>query len=118
MQKFYKGLFEPLKITLVSRQVVLVDIGNDCHHRLQIQERSITFVRFRNQVVTQPKFCMAGRAIELTADNIGWINITLRQYTSHQTRGGSLTMRTGYRNTPTKSHQFGKHFGTSHNRDA
>ena len=92
--------------------MVVIDIGNNCHHRLQIEKRRVTFVRFSHEVIAKAKPGMPAGTDELATNHVSRIDITPRQHTRNQTGGGGLAMGSGNRNAAPETHQLGQHFGT------
>ncbi len=53
--------------------MVFVDIGDHCQHRLQIEERGITLVRFGDQHLAFTKMGVTAAGIQAPADDEGRI---------------------------------------------
>lgn len=49
------------------------DIGDNRHHRLQMQERCITLICFGNQAMTMPQTRMNARRFYQPTVNEGWV---------------------------------------------
>ena len=52
MKELDKRLVIRAHVTLVVLHVVGLYVGNDRHHRQQMQERGIALIRFNNQIIT------------------------------------------------------------------
>ena len=50
VQELDEALLEPLEVAVVRAEMIVVDVGDDGDHRLQMQERGIALVRFGDQV--------------------------------------------------------------------
>ena len=55
MKEFDKRLVIRAHVTLVVLHVVGLYVGNDRHHRQQMQERGIALIRLNNKVIARPQ---------------------------------------------------------------
>ena len=69
VDEVHKRLMQFLNAVSVSVHMVFVDIGYDGHNRRQIQERSIGFVGFGNNVFTFTQTGVGTCGVELATDN-------------------------------------------------
>ena len=53
MKELDKRLVIRAHVTLVVLHVVGLYVGNDRHHRQQMQERGIALISFNNQIITR-----------------------------------------------------------------
>ena len=109
VQKVNKRLLQVFEVALVGLHMVGFDIGDNRHHRLQMQERSIALIRFRNQVTAGAQTRMSSCRFHQPAVNKGRVQTGFGINARHHCRGRGLAMRTGNGDAVTKTHQFGQH---------
>ncbi|MNS64754.1 hypothetical protein D3C72_978920 [compost metagenome] len=98
--------------------MVSFDIGDNRYHRLQMQERRVALISFRNQITTVAEPRMNARRFNQTAINKCRIETGFRINAGDHRRGRGFAVRTGNRDAMTKTHQLSQHFCTTNNRDA
>ena len=98
--------------------MVGVNIGDHRHHRREMQERSVTLVGFRDQILTAAQFGVGVRALDLAADHERRIQPAGRQHRRDQAGGGGLAVRAGDGDAIAETHQLRQHFRASHHRHA
>ena len=74
MQETIKCLDVAVKVSLVMLHVVRLNIGNQRHHGLQMQERSVALVRFHHQILPFTQ-CRVGDLLRVRFD----FNVTPQQ---------------------------------------
>ncbi len=110
VEEVEKALLEELEITAVSRQVIVVDVGNDSNERLQTRERCVAFIGFRYQVTARAETRVTASALQKAADDESWIFTPLRQDAGHQARGRGLAVSARDGNRIAEAHELGEHF--------
>ena len=109
MDEIHKRLMQFFNAVAVSVHVVFVDIGHDGHNRCQIQERSIGFVGFGNNVFAFTQTGIGPCGVEFAADNESRVKTCRAENRSGQAGGCSFTVRTGNGDTIAEAHQFRQH---------
>ena len=51
VQEVHEALLEPLEVTVVRDEVIVVDVGDDRDERLQVRERRIALVRLGDEIM-------------------------------------------------------------------
>ena len=118
MQEADEALLQVVVTAAVVFQVVGVDVGDDRHHRLQVQEGSVRFVRFRHQILAVAKAGIAAGGSQHAADNEGRVEPGIGENRGNQAGGGGFAMRAGNGDTEAEAHQLCQHFGATDNRNA
>ena len=80
------------------------DIGDNRHHRLQMQERCITLICFGNQVPTMPQTRMNARRFYQPTVNEGWVRVPLLLDAGNHRSGCRFAVRSGNGDAMTKTH--------------
>ena len=111
MGKLYEGRLQFFKVVIVGSHMILIDVCDHGGHWLQTQERSIALVGLSNQVSTKTQFCIGACAIEQTANNKGWRQISTAENFCYQASCSGLAVSTRNGDTMTVAHEFTKHFG-------
>jgi hypothetical protein len=62
VQKFEEAAFELGEVAAVGAQMIVVDVGHDRDHRLQMHERGIAFIGFGHQVAARSETGIAARS--------------------------------------------------------
>ncbi len=109
MDEIHKRLMQFFNAVAVSVHVVFVDIGHDGHNRRQIQERSIGFVGFCDDVFAFTQTSIGTSGIEFAADNESRVKSCRAENRSGQAGGCGFTVRTGNGDTIAEAHQFCQH---------
>ena len=104
VQKVDKRLLQVFEVALVGVHMVSFNIGHYRHHRLQMQERGVALVRFRNQVTTAAEPRMRARRLYQAAVDEGRIQTALCIDARHHRRGGGFAVRAGDSDAVTKTH--------------
>ena len=73
MREVDEGAFQPGNVMTIGVHMVDVDIGDDGHHRQQIQERSVGLIRFHHDVITLPQAGIGTGRIQAATDHKGGI---------------------------------------------
>ncbi len=93
------------------------DVGHDCHHRLQMQERGVTFIRFSDQITAVTQARVYARGFDQAAVDEGRIEARFSINAGDHRRGGGFTVGSGNGDAVTKTHQLGQHLCTADHRD-
>ena len=109
VDKIDKRLMQFLNAVAVSVHMVFVDIGYDGHNRRQIQERSIGFVGFGNNVFAFTQTGVGTSGVEFAADNESRVESCRAENRSSQAGGCGFAVRTGNGDTIAEAHQFCQH---------
>ena len=109
VNKIDKRLMQFLNAVAVSVHMVFVDIGYDGHNRRQIQERSIGFIGFGNNVFAFTQTGVGTRGVELAADNESRVESCRAENRSGQAGGCGFAVRTGNSDTIAEAHQLCQH---------
>ncbi len=110
MDELHERLRQLGKIAAIGSQVVAVDIGHDRHHRLQMQERCVAFVRLGNQVTARAQLRVTSGAVQQPADHEGRIEFRRLENRRDQTGGRRLAVRSRDCDAVPVTHQFAQHF--------
>ena len=51
VQEVDEALLEPLEVAVVRGEMIVVDVGDDRHHRMQMHERRVALVGLGDQVI-------------------------------------------------------------------
>ena len=78
LREFDECLFKTCKIVTIRIHMVGIDIGNDFNDRIQIQERRIRFIRFRDDKITGTQTGIGSRTVQTATDNEGRIETAFR----------------------------------------
>ncbi|CCK01034.1 hypothetical protein BN129_540 [Cronobacter sakazakii 701] len=117
MQEVNKRLFQVLKVAMIGVHMVGFDIGHNRDHRLQMQERRVALVGFGNQITAVAEARVRPRRFHQTAVNERRVEARFGINTRYHRSGRRFAMRTGNRDTVTKTHQLRQHFGAADNRN-
>ena len=117
VQEVNKGLLQILEIAMVGVHVVGFDVGNNGHHRLQVQERCIALIRFRNQVTAMAEARMDARRFHQPAVDESRVQPGFGVNTGYHRGGGGFAMGPGNGDPVTEAHQLRQHFRTTDHRD-
>ncbi|CCJ91597.1 hypothetical protein BN132_3525 [Cronobacter turicensis 564] len=117
VQEVNKCLFQVLKVAMVGVHVVGFDIGHNRHHRLQMQERGVAFVRFGNQVTAVAKARVRTRRFHQATINERRIETRFGINARHHRGRRRFAMRTCHGDAVTKTHQLRQHLGAADNRN-
>ena len=117
-RKSTKLLLQPREISLVRAEMIVVDIGDDGDHRLQMHERGIALVGFGDQIAARAEARIAVGALQAAADHERRVEPALGEDARHQTRGGGLAVRARDRDGVAKAHELAQHLRARHDRDA
>ncbi len=98
--------------------MVGVDVGYHRHHRLQVQEAGVAFVRFGDQVTAAAQLGIGTGRGQTATDDEGRIEPACCEHRSQQAGGGGLAMGSGDGDAMPIAHQLGEHLGPRHHRDA
>ena len=115
MQKLDEPGPQAFDVTVVGRHVVGIDIGHDCQHRLQVYERCVRLIGFRDEVLALTQSRVRVGALEPATDNEGRIKSAFGKNAGDQARRRCLAMRSGNRDRIAKTHEFREHLGALHN---
>ena len=117
MQETVKRLDVAAKVSLVMLHVVRFNIGDQRHHWLQMQERSVALVRFHHQILPLAQRRVGARLIEQTPDHKSRILPRLTENGGDQAGGGGLAVGSRNRDAEAVAHEFCQHFRSRHNGD-
>ena len=98
--------------------MVSFDVGDNRHHRLQVQERRVALVRFSNQITTVAQTRMYARGFDQAAVDERRVETRFRINTGNHRRGRGFTVGPGNRDAVAEAHQLRQHFGTADHRNA
>jgi len=118
VQKVDEARLQLREVPLVRTEMVVVDIGDDRDHRLQMHERGIALVGLGDQIAARAEARIAVRALQAPADHERRIEPALGEDARHQTRGGGLAVRARDRDGVAKAHELAQHLGARHYRHA
>jgi hypothetical protein len=116
VQKVHERLLQPAKVVAVGVHVVGVDVGDDRHHRQQVQERGVGLVGLDHDVFARPQPGVGPGAVEPPADDEGRVQFGGGQHAGDQAGGGGLAVGAGNRDAFFHAHQLGQHDGARHHR--
>ena len=97
--------------------MVSFDIGDNRHHRLQMQERRVALIRFGNQITAMTQTSMDACCFHQTAVDESRIQTRFRIDAGDHRRGRGFTVGPGNGDTVTKTHQLCQHLRTADHRD-
>ena len=117
MQETIKRLDVAAKVSLVMLHVVRFNIGNQRHHGLQMQERSVALVRFHHQILPFTQRRVGARLIEQPPDYKSRILPRLTKNGGDQASGGGLAVGSRNRDAEAVTHELCQHFRSRHNGD-
>ena len=98
--------------------MIVVDIGDNGDHRLQVQKGGVALVGLGDQIAARAQARVAVGALQAPTDDKGGIEPGFRQHARHQARGRRLSMRARHGNRVAKAHQLAQHFRARHHRNA
>ena len=98
--------------------MVRFDVGDNRHHRLQVQERRVALIRFSNQITTVAQTRMHARGFDQAAVDKRRVETRFCINTGDHRRGRGFTVGPGNRDAVAKTHQFRQHFCTADHRNA
>ena len=116
MQKIHEALLQTLEVAVVRLQVIVVDVGDDRDHRLQMHERGITLIRFGHEIATLSQTCIRIRSDQAPADDECRIEPAFCKHACHHAGRRRLAVRSRNRNRIAKAHELAEHFRTLHDR--
>ena len=93
------------------------DIGHNRDHRLQMQERRIALIRFRNQIAAMAEAGVNACCFNQSTVDKGGVKTCFRVNTGNHCRGRGFTVSAGNRNAMTKTHQLCQHFRAANDRN-
>ncbi len=93
VQELDEALLELLEVAAVRAQVVVVDVGDDRDHRLQVQERGVALVRLRDQVAAGAELRVAAGALQQAADHERRVEAALGEHRGDEARSRGLAVR-------------------------
>ena len=117
-QVFDEGLeraFDLLEIA-VKIEMFGIDIGDNGNGGGKAQKTAVGLIGFHHHPFSGAKPRIGAVDIDNPAIDDRRIKATALQKRSHHCCGGSFAMCSGNRDRTLQPHQFGKHFGTPHNR--
>ena len=117
VQELDEALLQFLEVAAVRAEVVVVDVGDDRDHRLQVQERGVALVRLGDEVAAGAELGVAAGALQESADHEGRVEAALGEDRSDEARGRRLAVRAGDGDALPEAHQFAEHFRATHDRD-
>ena len=109
VQEVDKGLFQVAEVMAVCFHVIGVDVGDYRHDGQQLQERSVGFVGFYDDVFALAQVGIGARAVELAANDESGVQARFGQHAGNQTGGSGFAVRARNGNTFAETHQFGQH---------
>ena len=115
--EFHERPAETAEIAAVGREMVVVDIGDHRHHRLQMQKGGIALVGLGNQAGARAQLAAHGVS-HLPAHYIGGVLAGAIQHFHDQVRRGGLAVGPGHRNAVALAHQFRENVRPRHHRQA
>ena len=118
VQEVNKGLLQVLEVAMIGIHMVSFDVGHNGDHRLQMQERRIALIRFRNQVAAMAKTGMYARSLHQPTVDEGRIEAGFGVNAGYHRGGRGFAVRTGNRNPVTETHEFRQHFRAADHRNA
>ncbi|CCJ84366.1 hypothetical protein BN133_743 [Cronobacter dublinensis 582] len=118
VQEVNKRLFQVLEVAMVRVHVVSFDIGDDGHHRLQMQERGVAFVGFGNQIPAVTETRMRPRRFHQPAVDESRVQPGFSINTRHHRGSRCLAMRTCDGDAVAKTHQLRQHLRAANHRNA
>ena len=117
VQEIDKRLLQILEVALVGIHMVGFDVGDHGHHRLQMQERRIALIRFRDQITAGPQSCVGPRRLHQPAVNEGRVQAGFGVNARNHRRGGGFAVRAGDSDAVAKTHQLRQHLCAADHRD-
>ncbi len=117
VQEVDKGLLQILEVAMVGIHVIGFDVGDNGHHRLQMQKRRVALIRFRDQVTAMAKAGMYARRFYQPAVDKGRVQPGLGVNAGYHRGGGGFAVGPGNGDPVAKAHQLRQHFGTTDHRD-
>ena len=118
MEEADKALLEVVKAAAVVFEVVGVNVGDNRHHRLQMEEGGVGFVRFRHQILAVAEAGVAACGGEHAADDKGRVQPGIGENRGNQAGSGGLAVGTGDGDAEAEAHQLRQHFRTADDRNA
>ena len=118
VQEIDEALLEALEIAFVRAEMIVVDVGDDGDHRLQMHERRIALVRLSHEISALTQSRVRIGAHESTADDERRIEIAFGQQARDHAGRRGLAMRAGDSDGIAEAHQLTEHLGALHDRQA
>ena len=118
VQEVNKGLLQIFEVAMVGIHMVGFDVGHNRDHRLQMQERRIALIRFRNQITAMAETGMHARRFHQPAVDEGRVEPGFGVNTGHHRGGSGFAVSSGNRNPVAEAHQLRQHFRTADHRNA
>ena len=118
VQEIDEALLEPREISLVRAEMIVVDVRDDRDHGLQMHERGIALVGFRDEVAPRAQTRIAVRALQPSADDERRVEAAFGEDARHEARGGGLAVSPRDRHRVSEAHQLAEHFRSRNHRDA
>ena len=84
-----EGLLQPREVVAVGVHVVGVDVGDDRHHRQQVQERRVRLVGLDDDVVAGAEARVGAGGVEPAADHEGRVEPGLGEHAGDERRSSS-----------------------------
>jgi hypothetical protein len=118
VQERDEARLELLEVAVVRAEMIVVDVGDDGDHRVQVQERRVALVGLRHQVLAGAEPRVGARALEPAADHEGRVLAALGEDRRRQAGGGGLAVRAGHGDGVAEAHQLTEHLGARHHGNA
>ena len=118
VQEADKALLQVVKAAAVVFEVVGVNVGDDRHHRLQMEEGGVGFVRFRHQILPVAEAGVAACGGEHAADDKGRVESGIGENRGNQAGSGGLAVGSGDGDAEAEAHQLRQHLGAADDRNA
>ena len=93
------------------------NVGDNRHHRLQMQERRIALIGFRYQVAAMAQTRMHARRLHQATVDESRVQTRFRINACDHRGGCGFTVCPGNGDAMTKTHQLRQHFRAANNRD-
>ena len=113
-----EGLLQLREVVAVGVHVVGVDVGDDRHHRQQVQERRVGLVGLDDDVVAGAEPRVGAGGVEPAADDEGRVEAGLGEHAGDERGRRRLAVRAGDGDALLQAHQLGQHHRARHDRDA
>ncbi len=118
VQELDEALLQLLEVAAVRAEVVVVDVGDDRDHRLQVQERRVALVGLGDQVAARAELGVAASALQQPADHECRVEAALGEHGGDEARGRRLAVGAGDGDALAEAHELAEHLGAAHHRDA
>ena len=118
LQEFHECRLKLAEVVRVGIHMVLIDIGDHRHDRLQVQKRCIGLICLGHQILALAEPGVGADGIQASANHAGRIQPRFAKHMGNQGGRRGLAVGACNGNTQFEAHQFGEHHGARNNRHA